>query len=648
MIRSLSTVSLAAVLSTAFVASPAGAQATTAASSSASSSPRKVYDVRDFFRKPERSRFRLSPDGRHLAYLAKSNGRQNVFVQALDASGAPSGAAAALTSESARDVGNFFWKGDAHIVYVKDFGGDENFHVLSVPIDGRSAGKDLTPFDGVRAEIVDDLKDDERHMLVSHNQRDKKVFDVFRVDVTTGEAKLVAENPGNIVGWVTDHAGKLRAAVASDGVDSSLLYRDTESQPFRTLLTTNFKEAVEPFFFTFDNQKLYVNSNRGRDKKAIFEFDPKTAKEGKLIYENADVDAYGLEYSRKRKVLTEITYSDWKADHKVIDATTAAIYDDLKRQLPGYEVLLQGATKDETRFVVGTYNDRTQGARYIYDAKRKTLSKLGDIQPWLAEGDMAPTKPITYQARDGTTINGYLTLPVGVDAKNLPVVVNPHGGPWARDIWGFNPEVQFLANRGYAVLQMNFRGSTGYGRAFWQASFKQWGKAMQDDITDGVESLKKQGIADPKRIAIYGGSYGGYATLAGVTYTPDLYAAAVDYVGVSNLLTFMNTIPPYWESARKQLYEMVGDPATDKALLEAASPINFVDRIKTPLFVAQGARDPRVNKAESDQIVEGLRKRGVTVEYMVKDNEGHGFRNEENQFDFYGAMERFLAQNLKS
>jgi dipeptidyl aminopeptidase/acylaminoacyl peptidase len=627
----------------------ASASLTANAQSTAPATPSavKVYDVREFFKNPERSFFRLAPDGKHLAFKAHDNGRQNVFVQALDANGSPIGEAKALTHESARDVDSYSWKGASHIVYAKDFGGDENFHVLSVAIDGKDAGKDLTPFDGVRADIVDDLRDDDRHLLIQHNKRDKKVFDVFRADVVTGETKLIAQNPGNIVGWITDHTGKLRAAVTSDGVDSALLYRDNESQPFKTIVKTDFREALEPLFFTFDNQHLYVNSNRGRDKKAIFEFDPKTAKEGKLIYENAEVDASGLDYSRKRKVLTEIAYADWKVERKVIDPVMAAIYDDLARQLPGYDINLQNMTKDETRFIVAASNDRTQGARYVYDATKKSLTKLGDIQPGLPEGDMASMKPITYKSRDGLTINGYLTLPVGRSAKNLPVVVNPHGGPWARDIWGFNPEVQFLANRGYAVLQMNFRGSTGYGRAYWEASFKQWGKTMQNDITDGVEWLKQQGIADPKRIAIYGGSYGGYATLAGVTFTPDLYAAAVDYVGVSNLLTFMNTIPPYWEPQRKQFYAMVGDPDKDKALLESASPANFIDRIKTPLFVAQGARDPRVNKAESDQIVEGLKKRGITIEYMVKADEGHGFHNEENQFDFYGAMEKFLAQNLK-
>jgi dipeptidyl aminopeptidase/acylaminoacyl peptidase len=636
MTRASRTIALAALASAVLFASPSLAQ-----------TPPKLYDVRDFFRQPERSRFQLSPDGKHLSFQARDNGRLNVFVQALDARGAPIGAAKALTHESARDVAGSFWKGNAHIVFAKDTGGDENFHVLSVAIDGNSAATDLTPYEGVRAGIVDDLRDDDRHMLVTLNKRDKKAFDVFRIDVTTGDAQMIAENPGNVTRWLTDHAGKLRAAFVSDGNNSAILYRASEAAKFETVVTTDFREAVEPLFFTFDNQRLYVNSNRGRDKKAIFEFDPKTAKEGRLVYENPDVDVAGLDFSRKRKVLTEVDYVDWKPERKIIDPSTAAIFADLAAKLPGYQIDLQSATKDEARFIVATSSDRTQGARYVYVVKTKSLTKLGDLQPWLSEADMAPMKPISYTSRDGLTINGYLTLPVGREPKNLPVVINPHGGPWGRDTWFFNREVQMLANRGYAVLQMNFRGSTGYGRSFWQASFKQWGKTMQDDITDGVEWLKQQGIADPKRIAIYGASYGGYATLAGVTFTPDLYAAAVDYVGVANLTTFMTTIPPYWESIRQQLYTMVGDPVADKALLESASPVNFVDRIKTPLFVAQGARDPRVNKAESDQIVNALKQRGVSVEYMVKDNEGHGFRNEENQFDFYGAMEKFLAQHLK-
>ena len=305
------------------------------------------------------------------------------------------------------------------------------------------------------------------------------------------------------------------------------------------------------------------------------------------------------------------------------------------------------AVKAEDKFVVASGNDLTQGTRYIYDAKSNTLSKLAELTPWLPEAAMSESKPIQYSARDGLVINGYLTLPKNRDAKNLACVVNPHGGPWARDTWRYDPEVQMLASRGYCVLQMNFRGSTGYGRQFWEASFGQWGLAMQDDVTAGVHWLVKQGIADPKRVGIYGGSYGGYTTLAGVAFTPDLYAAAVDYVGVANMLSFMSTIPPYWELFRTKMYAMVGDPAKDKARLEATSPALHADRIKTPLFIAQGAKDPRVNKAESDQMVEALKKRGVQVQYMVKDNEGHGFHNQENQYDFYEAMEKFLGQHLK-
>ena len=262
---------------------------------------------------------------------------------------------------------------------------------------------------------------------------------------------------------------------------------------------------------------------------------------------------------------------------------------------------------------------------------------------------MSEMQPISFTTRDGLTIHGYLTLPTGIkEVKNLPVVVNPHGGPWARDSWGWNPEVQFLANRGYAVLQINFRGSTGYGKNFWMASFKQWGQTMQNDITDGVKYLVGQGIADPKRIAIYGGSYGGYATLSGITTTPELYACAIDYVGVSNLFTFMRTIPPYWKPYLEMMYTMVGNPTNqaDSVMMHKFSPVFNVDNIKCPLFIAQGAQDPRVNKAESDQMVEALRNRNIEVQYMVKDNEGHGFHNEENKFEFYGAMEKFLYTHL--
>jgi dipeptidyl aminopeptidase/acylaminoacyl peptidase len=600
----------------------------------------KQIPLRDFFKNPQEAGHQISPDGKYLSWVAPYERRMNVFVKPL-----AGGETTRVTSETARDIGGYFWKGD-RILYVKDFGGDENFHVVSVNLKGGDL-KDLTPGEKVRAEIVDGLVDDDKHIIVSHNKRDAKVFDVFRTNVATGEEKLIAQNPGNITSWLTDHNGKLRAAGATDGVNATLLFRDKEEDAFKPVLTTNFKEQVAPLQFTFDNKQLIVNSNRGRDKSAIYEFDPVTAKEGKLIAEHADVDMDGLSYSRKRKVLTTANFTTWKGERKFLDKDAEAMFKEVEAKLPGYEIVFTSTTKAEDKYVVASFNDKSRGKRYLFDKTTGKLDFIADVSPWLPESELADMKPISYKSRDGLTINGYLTLPKGVSAKNLPVVVNPHGGPWARDQWRFNPEVQFLANRGYAVFQMNFRGSTGYGRKFWEASFKQWGKAMQDDVTDGVQWLIKEGIADPKRVAIYGGSYGGYTTLAGITYTPDLYAAAVDYVGVSNLFTFMSTIPPYWKPYLEMLHEMVGHPEKDKELLAAASPALHADKIKTPLFIAQGAKDPRVNKAESDQMVEALKKRGVAVEYLVKDNEGHGFRNEENRFEFYEAMDKFLAKHVK-
>ena len=596
--------------------------------------------LRDFFRNVEQTAHQVSPDGRFVSWVAPYERRQNVHVRPLSG-----GDAVRITSETARDIAGYFWKSD-RILYVKDFGGDENFHVVSVDPKGGDL-KDLTPGEKVRASIIDDLYDDPDHVIISHNRRDARVFDVFRVNVRTGEEKLIAQNPGNITGWRTDHAGRLRVAVTTDGVNNTLLYRDKEDEQFRPLLTTNFKETVQPLFFTFDNTALYVSSNRGRDKSAIFVFDPKTATEGRLIFDHPDVDVSQLAYSRKRKVLTAVRFTTWKVERKVLDAQTQAMLRDLESKLPGYEIDLTSVDREERRYTIATSSDRTRGKRYLYDRETKQLTLLADVSPWLPETELAEMKPVVYKSRDGLTIHGYLTVPKGVTAKNLPVVVNPHGGPWARDNWRFNSEVQFLASRGYAVFQPNFRGSTGYGRKFWEASFKQWGLAMQDDVTDGVRWLVEQGIADPKRVAIYGASYGGYATLSGITTTPDLYAAAVDYVGVSNLMTFMGTIPPYWKPYLEMLHEMVGHTEKDRAALEATSPVNNVHKIKTPLFIAQGAKDPRVVKAESDQMVEALKKRGVEVQYMVKDNEGHGFSNEENRFEFYEAMDRFLAQHLK-
>lgn len=597
--------------------------------------------MEDFFRNPEKTAFRLSPNGEYFSYLAPYEKRLNIFVQKIGAD-----SAVRITSETARDISGYLWKGNNRILFLKDTGGDENFQLYGVNIDGTEL-KGLTVFDKVRTELIDDLKDVEGEIIVGLNKRNPQVFDPFRLNVLSGEMTQLAENPGNIVGWMTDHDGKLRLAFVSDGVNQTIMYRETEQDQFRAVLTTNFKESVSPYLFTFDNKMLYAGSNLGRDKSALVLFDPAEGKEKEVVFETQDADIEGVDYSIKDKKLLSVSWTtDLEKEH-FFDADAEAMKKKLQEKLPGYQISIGSNNKAEDKFMIRTYSDKSRGAYYFYDKTSGELTKLADLSPWLNESDLCDMKPISYQSRDGLTIPGYLTLPKGYEAKNLPVVINPHGGPWARDYWGFNPEIQFLANNGYAVLQMNFRGSTGFGRKFWESSFKQWGRTMQDDISDGVKWLVDQGIADPKRVAIYGGSYGGYATLAGLTLTPELYAAGVDYVGVSNMFTFMNTIPPYWEPMRDMFYEMVGNPKTDSLMLAEVSPVFLVDKIKAPLFVAQGANDPRVNKDESDQVVKALKDRGIEVEYMVKDNEGHGFHNEENRVDFYRSMLTFLDKHLK-
>lgn len=601
----------------------------------------RLIPLEDFFKNPEQVSVKISPSGEYLSWMQPWQNRMNVYVKNLQ-----TGEVKRVTEATQRGVYGYLWSGKDTLVYIMDKGGDENTRLYGVNWDG-SNPVDFTPFENVKCDIVDDLEDDDEHILFSMNKRNPEVFDVFRLNVLTGEFTRIAENPGNVVGWLTDHDGKLRLAYTSDGANISILYRETEAEPWQEIACYDFRETASPLLFTPDNKTFYVTSRLGRDKAAIYEFDLQTRQPGKLIYEHPDVDVETLLYSRKRKTISGVYYYTDKGHYDMLDEFRQKIADFVEKQLPGYDNTVASVSKDESKFIIISRSDRNIGTYYLLDVPTLTLTKLFDIAPWLKEHELAEMKPIQYTSRDGFVINGYLTLPLDAEPKNLPVVINPHGGPWHRDVWGFNPEAQFLANRGFAVLQMNFRGSTGYGRKFWEISFKQWGLTMQDDITDGVNWLIEQGIADPKRIAIYGGSYGGYATLMGIVKNPDLYAAAVDYVGVSNMFTFLRSFPPYWLPMKEMMYAMAGDPDKDEELLTKVSPALHADKIKTPLFIAQGANDPRVKKQESDQMVSALKARGVEVEYMVKDNEGHGFYNEENRFDFYRGMEAFLNKHLK-
>ena len=604
-----------------------------------------IIPLENFFKNPEKSSFQISPNGQFISYMKpweEGNRRMNVYVKPFD-----SEKEIRITNAKKRSLYGYFWLNNNRIAYVQDKGGDENIHIYAVDIDG-SNDIDLTPFENIQARITDDLEEDDNFILIELNKNNPQVHDVYRLNVNNGDLELIAKNPGNISGWMTDNVGKLRIALTSDGVNSSILYRDSEKDDFKEILTTNFKESVSPLFFTFDNNEIYVSSNRHRDKSSIYKFDLQKGIETDLIFEHPDVDVYSLMRSKKRKLITGVSFYTDKQNYKFYDSWRRDLQLSLENKIPGVEVRLSSLSKDETKAIIVAFSDRSRGTYYYYDIQKDELTMLAELSPWLKTDDMAKMSPVKYESRDGLTIHGYLTLPLNYNkGDRIPVVVNPHGGPWVRDYWGFNSEIQFLANKGYAVFQMNYRGSTGYGRSFWEKSFKQWGKDMQNDITDGVNWLIDEGIADPDKIAIYGASYGGYATLAGLTFTPDLYACGVDYVGVSSLFTFMESMPPYWELYRSMMYEMVGHPDNDKELLASASPLLHIDKIKAPLFIAQGANDPRVKKSESDQIVEALKQKGIDVPYMVKDDEGHGFYNEENQFDFYKSMDDFLKKYLK-
>ena len=605
-----------------------------------------TYSVEDFFRMPEKTDFQISPNGEYFSYMAPHKGRLNIHIQKIG-----SDEAQAVTDSADRDLHWYLWADDNRLLYFKDSGGDENFKLYAVDKDGSNA-KDLTPFDGVNIELVDKLHEVDDEIIISMNKENPQLFEPYRLNIRSGELQKLAENKDPmkpITGWLTDHEGKLRvAAQMTDGINANLLYRPTEEDEWQTVVTTNFKQTIAPLLFDFDNGPvIYANSNLGRDKQAIVRYNLETAEEEELLFGHPEVDIEALSFSRKRKVLTYISYVVDKVGRHFLDEQYKNIFKSIAAKLPEYQFGIVSRNKAEDKLLVRSYSDRSLGAYFLYDVSEDKLTKLVDVSPWLDENDMAEMKPVEFEARDGLKLRGYLTLPKGSDGKNLSAVLNPHGGPWARDIWGYNPEVQLLANRGYAVLQVNFRTSTGFGRKFWEAGFKQWGQKLQDDLTDGVNWMIDQGIADPKRVAIYGGSYGGYATLCGLTYTPDLYACGVDFVGVSNLFTFLETIPPYWKPYLEMMYEMVGNPVDDKEMMTAYSPALNTEKITSPLLVVQGANDPRVNIDESDQVVKALRARGVEVPYMVKYNEGHGFHNEENRFDFYKAMTGFLAKHLK-
>ena len=597
-----------------------------------------------FFDNPERALARLSPDGTRISWLAPRDGVLNVWVR--DVAG---GEAVPVTDDRDRGVRSYLWSRDStRILYMQDTGGDENHHVLAVDASGPGRARDLTPFPGVRAGLIAAPRATPRHVLVSMNLRDRSLFDAYRLTLATGRLELIGRNPGNILGWQADREGRLRAAFAQTPAgDYELLVRDAEEDELRVVAEFANEDGGQPYAFTPDGSKLWVGSARGSDLVRLVELDPADGSE-REIDRDEEVDLGGPVVSDLTGELLGAVYLRDRVVMHAFDERLARDWEAV-RALHHGDPRITGQDAAETKWIVSFDDDRDPGATFLYDRETGASELLFRSRPWLDPATLAPMTPVRITSRDGLTLHSYLTLPLGLEPKGLPAVLVVHGGPWARDAWGYEPQAQMLANRGYAVLQVNYRGSTGFGKSFTHAAEREFAGKMHDDLIDAVEWLVSEGIADRDRVGIYGGSYGGYAALVGASFTPGVFAAAVSMVGPSSLVTLVRSFPPYWRPLLASTwFRYVGDPDDPEQLadLEARSPLNRVDDITAPLLVIQGANDPRVTKAESDQIVEALRARGVAVEYLVKDDEGHGFVKPENRMEAYAAIERFFAEHL--
>jgi dipeptidyl aminopeptidase/acylaminoacyl peptidase len=610
------------------------------------------YTVEDYFARPKASTFRFSPDGAYMSYREKDDNKKNhIYVKDLN-----TGEVTRIIEEKEELVRGYGWANNNRLIYIMDKGGDENYHLFAVDLDGSNL-KELTPFDGVQVQLLNLLKENEDHMIISMNKNNSQIFEPYKINIKTGELKQLYKNDdvaNPIVGYSFDKDGELRAfAKVRDGVNIDMYYAAEEGD-FQLLKELNWKDSFSIISFNYateDKHDAYVVSNLDSDKAVIYLYNLKEDKPIKKLFSNDKYDVSGLSTSRNRGYeLDYFSYEGEKSHIIPVSDYYKKLHKNITDAFPQYSYSIADVTDDESKYLVFLQSDRLYGMYYSYDAKTEKFEALFNLMPQLKEEDMSEMRPITFKSRDGITLHGYITLPkAALQGQKVPLIVNPHGGPQGvRDSWGFNPEAQLFASRGYATLQVNFRISGGYGREFLEAGFKQIGRKAMDDVEDGVQYVIDQGWVDKDKVAIYGGSHGGYAVLRGLTKTPDLYACGVDYVGVSNLFTFMKTIPPYWKPYLKIIKEIWYDEAIpeEKAIMEEVSPVYHIDKIKKPLMVVQGANDPRVNIDESDQIVSALRAKGVDVPYMVRYDEGHGFAKEDNRVAMYKAMLGFYAKHL--
>jgi len=613
-----------------------------------------LVDRQAFFGEVQISGAQISPDGRYISFLKPYKGVRNIWVKKA---GEPFSAARPLSADPSRPIREYFWSRDSrYVLYAQDHAGDENFNIYAIdpaaapePATGLPPTRALTDLQKVRVQIYAVPKTKPDILYIGLNDRDPRYHDLYELRLSTGARTLLRQNTEQIAGWSFDNAGELRLATRTTPAGDTEILR-VDPTGFKTIYTCTVLEDCGDTGFDASNTHAYIITNKGDlNLSELASLDTATGVTTKIESDPlGKVDFGDLVTSEVDYRILATQYEDARQRIYPHDAAFERDYRWLKSKVPGMDIAFGARSADETLWIVTAHDDVEPGAVYLWNRAAGTLDLQYRVREELPRAALSSRQPITYKSSDGLEIPAYLTLPRGLDPKDLPLVVVPHGGPWARDSFGYDTFAEFLANRGYAVLQPNFRGSTGYGKAFLNAGNGEWGRKMQDDLTWGVKALVAQGIADPKRVGIFGGSYGGYATLAGVAFTPDVYAAAVAYVAPSNLITLLDAIPPYWEAGRKQMYTRMADPTTPtgKALLVAESPLTQAKAIKTPLMVVQGANDPRVNVRESSQIVAAVRDNGKPVEYLVAPDEGHGFARPINNLALVTEMERFFARYL--
>lgn len=599
-----------------------------------------LIPVEDFFKNPDKDQFTINPSGTALAFLQSYKNRMNVYIRLL-----PSKAEKQLTFDTVNNIRDFDWFNDTTLLIQRDSANDLSFHVYSL-VTTSSQLKDLTPFPNTRSDFHI-LEKDQENIIIYNNKRRADVSDVYRLNMSTGKLTLIEENNDFSRQRLFDHNDQFRIAIATDGVNKIIKYRSNENSPFLPIMVADFKDSFEPVGFDAQNKNIYCISSIGRDKEALVLFDPERKKEIQVIYENPQHSVRYVTFSSISCKPMLVAYSDWKTRLVVLNDSLQSAFNTLEEEFPNYELSISSLDAKEDNYVVRTYDAESMGSYYLYNVRSKQIEKLGDRAPWLNENALAKVKPIRFKAADGLQLSGYLTIPRFKESKNLPLIVFPHSF-FSSDNWSFSPIAQFFANRGYAVLQVNFRGSLGFGKAFAEAGYRQWGLKMQTDLDDGVRELIRQGVVDSSRVAIYGFDYGGFAALNALIQQPELYRCAIDLNGYTNLFTFLRDIPPYIKPYQEMIYKIIGHPEKDAAMFREVSPSFHIDKIKAPLLIAQGGKDHLINTKECDELVKDMQKRGIDVTYFYREDEGHFFRNEENKLAFFKEVERFLNKHMNA